>query len=64
MTEYNINFTSYDQKEEESNVIRAESIDSISFSYDGGRVEVLINGKVAISSYLGGNDCNVEIKRN
>lgn len=64
MPVYSSEFNSYDLRSEEKTEIELpEKIDNISFSYDGGRVEVVINGITVVSSYSGGNDCGVSINR-
>lgn len=53
---------SYDNNHEETKPVKLpEKIESLSFSFDGGRVGVSINGEQVFYSMLGGNDCNVEI---
>ena len=53
---------SYDNNHDETQPVKLpEKIESLSFSYDGGRVGISINGKQVFYSMLGGNDCNVEI---
>jgi hypothetical protein len=36
-------------------------VNSLSFSYDGGRVFLAINGKEVFSSRNGGNDCALDL---
>jgi len=53
---------SYDNNHDETQPVKLpEKVESLSFSYDGGRVGISINGKQVFYSMLGGNDCNVEI---
>ena len=38
-----------------------KDVQSVSFSYDGGRVAVSVNGVQVFSSHLGGHDCEIEL---
>lgn len=51
-----------DHKQTEA-VVLPTNIESIEFSYDGGRVGVTINGKSVFYSHFGGNDCSVVINK-
>lgn len=54
-----INF-SYNTEETKA-VKLPKELESISFSYDGGRVSVNINGTEVFTSHLGGTDCSLEL---
>lgn len=56
----------YDGNNEEIDrkVSLPEQIDSISFTHEGGRVTVNVNGKELYSTSLGTRDCEIEIRRN
>lgn len=38
-----------------------DGIDHIEFSYDGGRVEISINGRIIYKTSSGTQDCSIEI---
>lgn len=40
-----------------------ENIDSVSFSHDGGRVYIYINGQEVFKSYTGTRDCEITLDR-
>ena len=57
-----LTFTSRDNDHTETkNPKLPAKIETIEFSYDGGRVGVTINGKQVFYSMLGGIDCKVEL---
>jgi hypothetical protein len=41
-----------------------EKVEKMSFSYDGGRLSIYINGEEAYQAYFGTRDCCVEIDNN
>lgn len=59
-----LNFVSYDNSHKQTEPVKLPAqVDSVSVSFDGGRVLLSINGKSVFESHMGGNDCNVEIDR-
>jgi len=62
----NLNFVSYDRNEKVNGVKfdTIEEIKSVVVGYDGGRLVVYINDKIAFTTYLAGNDCSVAVEIN
>lgn len=57
-----LTLTNYTTGQEESKAVELPNdVQSVSFSYDGGRVYVSINGNEVFSSHFGGNDCCIEL---
>lgn len=40
-----------------------KTIDRMEFSYDGGRVEIYVNGVLVFASFSGSRDCNISMTR-
>ena len=59
-----LDYKSYDNDESIEGMMfhTVEKIETISFSYDGGRLTVTINGKGAYYTDNAGTDCNVDIE--
>ena len=58
-----MNYKSYDTGDEKSNLEceTVEKIEDFSVSYDGGRLNIMVNGKVLYVTNLAGNDFNVSV---
>lgn len=59
-----LDYKSYDNDNSVEGMLfhTVEKIDTISFSYDGGRLTVTINGKTVYHTVNAGSDCNVDIE--
>jgi hypothetical protein len=57
-----LNMQSRDNEYKETKAVKLpKNVESVSFSYDGGRLAVTVNGEQVYYTMLGGNDCRVEI---
>lgn len=57
-----VDFESYDNNEAQRQELNIRGIESVSFSYDGGRLHVYVNGKEILENMGAGNDIYVSVK--
>jgi len=58
-----INSKSYDTELMEGITLEGiDKIEKISFSYDGGRLTIIVNGEEVYSTKDAGSDCNIEME--
>jgi hypothetical protein len=60
-----IKYESYENNPtiESAEYVLPDDVKSISFSYDGGRLNVFINGEEVYSSMSAGNDFNIQLTK-